>query len=95
MICAHLSVLQINSEVSSQHILISNLPKMEIEPMLHKLEIHFSKTKHGGGEVEKCEMLPDSWTVALTFLKSDSEQASAIYNLILTLWWNIVSAQCY
>ncbi|KAK5884781.1 hypothetical protein CesoFtcFv8_018568 [Champsocephalus esox] len=64
-------LVEINSEVSSQHILISSLPKMEIELLLNKLEIHFSKTKHGGGEVEKCEMLPDSWTVALTFLKND------------------------
>ncbi|XP_033944211.1 interferon-induced 35 kDa protein isoform X1 [Pseudochaenichthys georgianus] len=64
-------LVEINSEVSSQHILISSLPKMEIEPLLNKLEIHFSKTKHGGGEVEKCEMLPDSWTVALTFLRND------------------------
>ncbi|XP_010779775.1 interferon-induced 35 kDa protein [Notothenia coriiceps] len=64
-------LVEIDSEVSSQHILISSLPKMEIEPLLNKLEIHFSKTKHGGGEVEKCEMLPDSWTVALTFVKND------------------------
>ncbi|KAK5913859.1 hypothetical protein CgunFtcFv8_008346 [Champsocephalus gunnari] len=64
-------LVEINSEVSSQHVLISSLPKMEIELLLNKLEIHFSKTKHGGGEVEKCEMLPDSWTVALTFLKND------------------------
>ncbi|KAK1877531.1 Interferon-induced 35 kDa protein [Dissostichus eleginoides] len=64
-------LVEIDSEVSSRHILISSLPKMEIEPLLLKLEIHFSKTKHGGGEVEKCEMLPDSWTVALTFVKND------------------------
>lgn len=72
------SVLQIDSEVSPQHILISNLPKMETETLLNKLEIHFSKSKHGGGEVENCEMLPDSGTVVLTFVRKDSEQASVL-----------------
>ncbi|KAK5856086.1 hypothetical protein PBY51_007705 [Eleginops maclovinus] len=65
------TLVEIDSKVSSQHILISNLPKMDTDPMLNKLEIHFSKSKHGGGEVEKCEMLPDSGTVALSFVRND------------------------
>nr|AOT21929.1 interferon-induced 35 kDa protein [Sebastes schlegelii] len=60
-------LVEIDSEVSPQHILISNLPKMESE-MLLELEIHFSKRKHGGGEVDSCEMLPDSETVVITFV---------------------------
>lgn len=47
---------------------------MDTESLLNKLEIHFSKSKHGGGEVDECEMLPDSGTVVLTFMEKDSEQ---------------------
>ncbi|XP_028455621.1 interferon-induced 35 kDa protein [Perca flavescens] len=62
-------LVEIDSEVSPQHILISNLPtNLDTETLLNKLEIHFSKRKHGGGEVENCEMLPDSGTVVLTFV---------------------------
>ena len=66
-------VSQIDSEVCPQRILISNLPKMDTETLLNKLEIHFSKSKHGGGEVEDCEMLDDSGTVVLTFVDKHSE----------------------
>ncbi|XP_070704000.1 interferon-induced 35 kDa protein [Pempheris klunzingeri] len=62
------SLVEIESEVCHQRILISNLPKMDTDTLLNKLEIHFSKSKHGGGEVEECEMLPDSGTVVLTFV---------------------------
>ncbi|KAG7238882.1 hypothetical protein INR49_030429 [Caranx melampygus] len=61
-------LVEINSEVCPQRILISNLPKMDTETLLNKLEIHFSKSKNGGGEVEECEMLPDSGTVVLMFV---------------------------
>lgn len=64
-------LVEIESEVSPRSILISNLPKMDIEALLNKLEIHFSKTKNGGGEVEDREFLPDSGTVVITFLKPD------------------------
>lgn len=67
---------QIDSEVSPRHILISNLPKMETETLLNKLEIHFSKKRHGGGEVEKCELLPDSEDVVITFVESDGEHST-------------------
>lgn len=62
------TLVEIDSEVCPQRILISNLPKMDTEPLLNKLEIHFSKTKNGGGEVDECEMLADSGTVVLTFV---------------------------
>ncbi|XP_042361769.1 interferon-induced protein 35 isoform X2 [Plectropomus leopardus] len=62
-------LVEIDTEVSPQQILISNLPKMDTETLLNKLEIHFSKRKHGGGEVDRCEMLPDSGTVVLTFVE--------------------------
>uniref|UniRef100_UPI0037E7520E interferon-induced 35 kDa protein n=1 Tax=Semicossyphus pulcher TaxID=241346 RepID=UPI0037E7520E len=64
-------LVEIESEVCPRRILISNLPKMDTEPLLMKLEIHFSKTKHGGGEVDDREFLPDSGTVVLTFLRKD------------------------
>lgn len=48
---------------------------MDTDTLLNKLEIHFSKTKNGGGEVDDCEMLPDSGTVVLTFVDIDSEHA--------------------
>ncbi|XP_032394669.1 interferon-induced 35 kDa protein [Etheostoma spectabile] len=62
------TLVEIDSEVSAQHVLVSNLPEMDTETLLNKLEIHFSKSKHGGGEVESCEMLPDSGTVVIAFV---------------------------
>nr|XP_020508345.1 interferon-induced 35 kDa protein [Labrus bergylta] len=62
------SLVEIESKPCPRRILISNLPKMDTEFLLNKLEIHFSKTKNGGGEVEDREFLPDSGTVVLTFL---------------------------
>lgn len=68
-----LFVLQIQSEVCSRRVLISNLPKMDVEILLNKLELHFSKRRNGGGEVEACDILPDSWTVVLTFADEGGE----------------------
>lgn len=77
-LCDHLLTqsvfLQIDSEVCSQRILISNLPNMDTDTLLNKLEIHFSKKKNGGGEVDECEMLPDSGTVVLTFVDNNGGQ---------------------
>ncbi|KAM6965956.1 interferon-induced 35 kDa protein [Tautogolabrus adspersus] len=64
-------LVEIESEVCPKRILISNLPKMDTETLLNRLEIHFSKTKNGGGEVEDREFLPDSGTVVITFLSAD------------------------
>ncbi|KAM7387415.1 hypothetical protein PAMA_009843 [Pampus argenteus] len=60
--------VEIDSEVCPWRILISDLPEMDTDTLLNKLEIHFSKSKNGGGEVDECEMLPDSGTVVLTFV---------------------------
>ncbi|XP_076608624.1 interferon-induced 35 kDa protein [Chaetodon auriga] len=65
------SLVEIDSEVCPRRILISNLPRMDTETLLNKLEIHFSKRRNGGGEVDNCEMMPDSWTVVLTFVEKD------------------------
>lgn len=46
---------------------------MDVDTLLNKLEIHFSKRKNGGGEVDTCEMMLDSWTVVLTFVDQHSE----------------------
>ena len=69
------AVSQIDTEVCPRRILISNLPKMDTEILLNKLEIHFSKSKNGGGEVDECEMLSDSGNVVLTFVGNNSEHA--------------------
>ncbi|KAG7473011.1 interferon-induced 35 kDa protein [Solea senegalensis] len=64
-------LVEIESEVCPRRILISNLPKMDRETMLDKLNIHFHRRKDGGGEVESCEFLADSGTVVLTFTDKD------------------------
>ncbi|KAM8845234.1 interferon-induced 35 kDa protein isoform 2-T2 [Spinachia spinachia] len=50
---------------------LPRLVEMEPEPLLNQLEIHFSKKRHGGGEVEKCELQPGSDDVVITFVESD------------------------
>ncbi|XP_047428491.1 interferon-induced protein 35 [Mugil cephalus] len=62
-------LVEIDTTVCPQRILISNLPDMDTETLLNKLEIHFAKSKNGGGEVDDCEMLTDSGTVVLTFVE--------------------------
>uniref|UniRef100_A0A3Q0RTS9 Interferon-induced protein 35 n=1 Tax=Amphilophus citrinellus TaxID=61819 RepID=A0A3Q0RTS9_AMPCI len=64
-------LVEIDSEVCSQRVLISNLPVMDTDILLDKLQIHFSKSKNGGGEVDDCEYLSDSKTVVLTFVEKD------------------------
>lgn len=63
--------VEIESEVCPQRVLVSNLPKMDTETLLDRLEIHFGKTRNGGGEVDSCELLPDSGTVVITFLSKN------------------------
>ncbi|KAF3699805.1 Interferon-induced 35 kDa protein -like protein [Channa argus] len=65
------TLVEIDSEICPRRILLSNLPKMDTETMLNRLEIHFSKSKNGGGEVEDCEMLTDTGTVVITFLENN------------------------
>uniref|UniRef100_A0A3B5A0G6 Interferon induced protein 35 n=1 Tax=Stegastes partitus TaxID=144197 RepID=A0A3B5A0G6_9TELE len=61
-------LVEIDTDVCPRRILISNLPKGDTDMLLSKLEIYFSKSRHGGGEVEDCEMLPDSGNVVVTFV---------------------------
>ncbi|NXG71016.1 IN35 protein, partial [Baryphthengus martii] len=63
------SALEIGLTRSSRSILVSDLPRLDIteEELLDKLELFFSKTKNGGGEVEHREFLDDPGQVVLTF----------------------------
>ncbi len=62
------------TQVCPRRILVSNLPKEEPEEkVLDKLDIHFSRTRNGGGEVENKDMLHDSGTVVIIFLDDNSK----------------------
>ncbi|KAK2536129.1 Ifi35 [Columba guinea] len=65
------SALEIGLTRSSRTILVSDLPSLGIpeEALLDKLELFFSKTKNGGGEVESREFLDNSSQVVLTFVQ--------------------------
>ncbi|XP_029912804.1 interferon-induced 35 kDa protein isoform X1 [Myripristis murdjan] len=66
------SKVEMDTQICPHRILVSELPKKQSEDVvLDKLEIHFSKTRNGGGEVEKCDMLHDSGNVVITFVASD------------------------
>ncbi|XP_012707383.2 interferon-induced protein 35 [Fundulus heteroclitus] len=65
------SLVEIDTDICPRRVLISNLPKMDTETLQNKLEIHFSKSKNGGGEVDACEFLPDSGTVVVTFVEEN------------------------
>lgn len=61
------------TQVCPRRILVSNLPKEEHEDkILDKLDIHFSRSRNGGGEVEDKDMLHDSATVVITFIDDNS-----------------------
>jgi len=77
-----LHVLQIDTEVSPWHILVSELPAIDTDTLLSKLEIHFSKQRHGGGEVERCELLPDAHSVVIAFLDDRGEALFVILILM-------------
>ncbi|XP_042581252.1 interferon-induced 35 kDa protein homolog [Cyprinus carpio] len=63
------SYVEMETQVCPRRILVSNLPKEEPEErVLDKLDIHFSRTRNGGGEVEDTDMLHDSGTVVITFV---------------------------
>ncbi|XP_075702395.1 interferon-induced 35 kDa protein [Rhinoderma darwinii] len=63
-----LDTLSMDMSRSPHKILVSNLPaSIAKENLLDKLELFFSKTRNGGGEVESREFLADSWSVILTF----------------------------
>ncbi|XP_068023148.1 interferon-induced 35 kDa protein isoform X2 [Melanerpes formicivorus] len=63
------SALEMGLTLSSRRMLVSGLPSLGIpeEALLDKLELFFSKTKNGGGEVESIEFLDDPGRVMVTF----------------------------
>lgn len=64
--------VEMDTEVCSRRILVSNLPKKVGEDrLLDKLEIHFAKRKNGGGEVDDSDMLHDSGNVVITFTENN------------------------
>ncbi|XP_064380899.1 interferon-induced 35 kDa protein isoform X2 [Dromaius novaehollandiae] len=65
------SALEISLSRSCRRILVSGLPSLGLsEEMLRdKLELFFSKTKNGGGEVESLEFLDDAGQVVLSFVQ--------------------------
>ncbi|XP_067268907.1 interferon-induced 35 kDa protein homolog isoform X2 [Pseudorasbora parva] len=64
--------VEMETLVCPHRILVSNLPKEEAEDkVLDKLNIHFSRKRDGGGEVEDVDMLHDSGTVVITFVDDD------------------------
>ncbi|XP_063045292.1 interferon-induced protein 35 [Engraulis encrasicolus] len=66
------SYVELDTQVCPHRILVSNLPKMDSEErLLDKLELHFSKKKNGGGEVEETDMLSDSGNVVITFVDNN------------------------
>ncbi|XP_076852790.1 interferon-induced 35 kDa protein [Brachyhypopomus gauderio] len=61
--------VEMDTQVCPRRILVSNLPRTESEErILDKLEIHFSKSRNGGGEVEDIDMLHDSGNAVITFM---------------------------
>ncbi|CAB1342040.1 unnamed protein product [Coregonus sp. 'balchen'] len=63
--------VEMDTEVCSRRVLVSNLPKVAEDRLLDKLEIHFAKRKNGGGEVEESDMLHDSGNVVITFTENN------------------------
>ncbi|KAL7850127.1 hypothetical protein SRHO_G00194760 [Serrasalmus rhombeus] len=65
-------VVEMDTQVCPRRILVSNLPNKESKDRIRdKLEIHFSKSKNGGGEVDEIDMLEDSGNVVIAFLDSN------------------------
>lgn len=74
--CPSSYLLQVDTDVCPHRILVSNLPRMDEEMLLNKLEIHFSKKKNGGSEVEACELRRDTWAVVITFVEKGGESVA-------------------
>lgn len=68
-------LLQLVTAVCPHRVLVSDLPRMDTDILLDKLELHFSKRRNGGGEVDHCQMMEDSWTVAVKFMEEGGEKA--------------------
>ncbi|XP_063314998.1 interferon-induced 35 kDa protein isoform X2 [Pelobates fuscus] len=66
--------LGLDMSLSFQKVLVSNLPSFPEDLLMDKLELFFSKTKNGGGEVEKREFIADCRSVILTFVSHEVAQ---------------------
>lgn len=58
--------VQVSGVASRQHVLVSGLPaglSLTEETLLDKLELFFSKARHGGGDVDSRELLPGGTAV--------------------------------
>lgn len=66
-----------DSVICSRRILVSDLPQMDPESLADKLGFHFSKKANGGGDVQACQMMEDTWTAVITFTEDESEWRSA------------------
>jgi len=64
---------QTDTRVCPRRILVSNLPNMESEALLDKLELHFGKSDHGGGEVVSGDLQDDVGKAVLHFKHDNSE----------------------
>ncbi|XP_078280864.1 interferon-induced 35 kDa protein isoform X2 [Rhinoraja longicauda] len=61
--------IEIQTHVCKYQVLISDIPRiLPVDQLLDKLEIHFSKQMHNGGEVKSIELLEDSGNVVITFV---------------------------
>ncbi|KAK0148695.1 Interferon-induced protein [Merluccius polli] len=60
--------VEMDTRVCPRSILVSNLPSLESEFMLDKLELHFSKKVNGGGEVASRHFQRDVGNAVLVFV---------------------------
>lgn len=63
--------VEIDAEVCPRRVLVSELTQMDKEMLEDKLFIHFSQRKYGGGEVDHCELLPESGHAIITFIEDN------------------------
>lgn len=63
--------VQVAAQVCPFRILVSDLPQMDRQTLEDKLDIHFSKSRNGGGEVETCEVLTEPGHAVISFLRDD------------------------
>ena len=64
---------QMDTRVCPRSILVSQLPDMDSEVILDKLEIHFGKRINGGGEVASRHFQEDTRNAVLVFTDDKSE----------------------
>lgn len=63
------SSVQLAADVCPHRILVSDLPQMDKQTLEDKLELHFSKSRNGGGEVDTCSLLAESGHAVVTFIQ--------------------------